>query len=237
MSTAPLTPNCQTMSEQTTLYHLAEAIAVATNTSCRFGGVCDTLAPLHFKAEESAVGGVCDTSVPLHHLTEEIAVPLNTSYRAALFSNTSQADMKKFTNMEIAKAFRKKREELGLTQRDAANAVGNVNKKWIEQSTISRFESGRLSESNLRTFRPLVDKWLNCPTADNVASLSPLFKRPRAVIKTSARVALETSFLQNQYPSRREKIQLGQTIGLEANVVTNWFKNKRRLKKEKEHCT
>lgn len=134
---------------------------------------------------------------------------------------------------EFAKAFRQKRITLGLTQVDVANAVSYLNNQHVCQTTICRFETGRLPLSNIRKLGPMFAKWLNCcsATAAEVPPFMPFSKRKKAVINASAKAILERSFRQNPFPSKAKKDELGLTLDMGAHVIKNWFHNRRQREK------
>ncbi|XP_033107110.1 POU domain, class 2, transcription factor 3-like isoform X2 [Anneissia japonica] len=143
---------------------------------------------------------------------------------------------------QFAREFKQRRIKLGFTQGDVGLAMGKLYGNDFSQTTISRFEALNLSFKNMCKLKPLLQKWLEDAdsTVANPALLGSPHSTPdglgrrrkkRTSIETNVRVALEKSFLNNPKPTSEEILILGQSLGMEKEVVRVWFCNRRQKEK------
>ncbi|XP_071959141.1 POU domain, class 2, transcription factor 1-like isoform X2 [Antedon mediterranea] len=143
---------------------------------------------------------------------------------------------------QFAREFKQRRIKLGFTQGDVGLAMGKLYGNDFSQTTISRFEALNLSFKNMCKLKPLLQKWLEDAdsTVANPALLGSPHSTPdgigrrrkkRTSIETNVRVALEKSFLNNPKPTSEEIQLLGNSLGMEKEVVRVWFCNRRQKEK------
>ncbi|XP_064651380.1 POU domain protein 2-like isoform X2 [Lineus longissimus] len=144
---------------------------------------------------------------------------------------------------QFAKTFKRRRIELGFTQGDVGIAMGRLYHNDFSQTTISRFEALNLSFKNMCKLKPLLHKWLEdadslsqnpqAPVPGSPVTADSLSRRrkKRTSIDTTVRVALEKAFLHNSKPTSEEIMMLGDSIGMEKEVVRVWFCNRRQKEK------
>lgn len=166
-------------------------------------------------------------------ISEEIAIenlPIDNDS-----SNISIEDLEEF-----AKKFKQKRIKMGFTQADVGASIGEIYGNIFSQTTICRFEALELSFKNMCKLKPLLLKWLGV-TEDNNRKDSidtntcPVKKRKkRTSLDTSAKLALEATFLRNPKPSLDELSNMGSLLNLEKEVVRVWFCNRRQKERKKQ---
>jgi class 2 POU domain transcription factor len=140
---------------------------------------------------------------------------------------------------QFAKEFKQRRIKLGYTQGDVGLAMGKMYGNDFSQTTISRFEALNLSFKNMCKLKPLLEKWLEDADAQvngttpvsltsTQACMDLLGKRrkKRTSIESNVRIALERAFIKNPKPSSEEIKMVGDSLGMEKEVVRVWFCNR-----------
>ena len=67
---------------------------------------------------------------------------------------------------QFARSFKRRRIELGFTQRQAGIAMGKRFGIAFSQGTVSRFETADLTSDNMKKLKPLFERWLQDADAD-----------------------------------------------------------------------
>ncbi|VDO50700.1 unnamed protein product [Haemonchus placei] len=148
-------------------------------------------------------------------------------------------ELKQFVTM-----FKKRRIELGLTQRDVGKAIPATSK--FSQTTISRFESRALSLKNMCKMRAFLSYWLStvdetvketsAPQSAELHSRKP--RRSRTRFQKSAQAKMEQHFAKERWPNPPTLAQLADELKLDFEVVRVWFCNRRqKFKREREMAT
>ncbi|XGW34260.1 hypothetical protein V3C99_018252 [Haemonchus contortus] len=136
--------------------------------------------------------------------------------------------------------FKKRRIELGLTQRDVGRAIPTISK--FSQTTISRFESRALSLKNMCKMKVFLSQWLSTVddtvkevSAPQSALHSRKPRRSRTCFQKTAQAKMEQHFAKERWPNPITLAQLAGELKLEFEVVRVWFCNRRqKLKRERE---
>jgi len=145
---------------------------------------------------------------------------------------------------EFAKEFKQRRIKLGYTQGDVGLAMGRMYGNDFSQTTISRFEALNLSFKNMCKLKPLLQKWLEDAdgTMNGPAVPVPLStlhhqdllgkrRKKRTSIENNVRVSLERAFLRNPKPTSEDIKNVGDSLGMDKEVVRVWFCNRRQKEK------
>ena len=72
--------------------------------------------------------------------------------------------------------FKQRRKQLGFTQRDVGLALGSLYGNFYTYERISKFETLRLSVSNIKKLRPILQNWLEKTENDLAGETMPLQK-------------------------------------------------------------
>jgi len=76
-------------------------------------------------------------------------------------STTAAIQPEEQTELEtMSQEFKKKRMELNYSQKEVAESIGGVFSTEISQTTISRYETIKLSAKNMRSVKLLIDDWV-----------------------------------------------------------------------------
>ncbi|KAG8447434.1 hypothetical protein GDO86_014787 [Hymenochirus boettgeri] len=144
----------------------------------------------------------------------------------------------------FVKELKEKRVSLGYTQGDIGYALGILYGKMFSQTTICRFESLRLTFTNMCRLKPLLERWMEEAEEDN-ENLQDLIQKAhqeeanrrrkyRTYFDKLVRTKLENYFLSNQKPSPQELVNIAKELELEKTVVRVWFCNRRQKEKSQE---
>lgn len=138
---------------------------------------------------------------------------------------------------QFAKEFKQQRVKLGSSQADVGLALGELYGNVFSQTTICRFEALQLSFKNMCKLKPLLAKWLeeasnnNIPCgADKMASQAGKRKK-RTSIENSVKSVLEKHFIRDPKPSAQEIAVLAEDLKFDKEVIRVWFCNRRQKEK------
>ncbi len=130
-------------------------------------------------------------------------------------------NMNIITEEEFRLYFKRRRVELGYTQKQAARAISADVGEKITKPMVAFFE-----DKGKGMFRkPAFEKWIR--TAQKNTVTDGQSGKPRIEKSKSQKLALNRFFKSNPRPSKEEKAELADELGLTLRDVSLWFKKKR----------